>query len=502
MPTNKNIGMIKRLFGINILLLAVLPSWCQQMLSLDDCRDLALKNNKQIAISKMQADVAKDVHQAVKTKFLPRVDGLGGYQHFTKEISLLNDGQKVALSNLGTTATGSLTSQMSNIISGLVSQGLLTPDAAQALSQQVGSITSSATTAGNNIGQSITDAFRSNTKNVYAGNITVTQPIYMGGAITAANRMAAISEDLARNDIEARRQNVLYSVDNAYWLVISLRNKQQTAEDYLSLTKKLDDDLAKMLKEGVATRSDKLKVDVSVNTTEMTISQLKSGVKVAKMALCELCGLDINSDITLADEGQRGIRTSYDLTAMTDSDYNGRPELAMIQNTIDMSKQATKLVRSVYLPHIGLTGGFTEMNPNLFNGFQKKFSGVWNVGVVLQVPIWNWGEGKYKVRASKTVTSIAELQLADARDKIHLQVEQSRIQMEDAQTRLNTAIKNMESADENLRCANIGFKEGVMTVTDVMNAQTAWQTAESQKIDAEIAVKIAQAAYKKALGRF
>lgn len=324
----------------------------------------------------------------------------------------------------------------------------------------------------------------------------------MGGAITAANRMAQIGEDMAANDIEARRQNVLYTVDNAYWLVVSLHNKKRTAEKYLSLTKKLDDDVSKMLREGVATRSDKLKVDVGVNTTEMTISQLESGISVAKMALCELCGLPIKSDINLVDEGSRGIVTGYDITTASDTAYYARPELSMLQNTIDMSKQATKLVRSLYLPHVGLTGGFTEMNPNVFNGFRDRFSGVWNIGVVVHIPIWNWGEGKYKVRASRNATSIAELQLADARNKIRLQVEQTQFQMHDAETRLATAKKNMASAEENLRCANIGFKEGVMTVTDVMNAQTAWQTAESQKTDAEIAVKIAQAAYKKAIGRF
>lgn len=100
------------------------------------------------------------------------------------------------------------------------------------------------------------------------------------------------------------------------------------------------------------------------------------------------------------------------------------------------------------------------------------------------------------------MTKSLSFQLADARDKIHLQVEQSLFQVHDAETRLATARKNMASAEENLRCANIGFKEGVMTVTDVMNAQTAWQTAEGQKTDAEIAVKIAQAAYQKAIGRY
>lgn len=493
---------MNRIYSLLFVLIAVLPAGAQRTLSLADCRNLALENNKQIKISQLQTDVAKNIHQAAKTRYLPRVDGLGGYTHLSKEISLLNGGQKTALSNLGTTATGSLTEQMSGILTNLVSQGMLSADAASQLGQQIGQMSPAMAQAGNNIGTSIVDAFRSNTRNVYAGSIMVTQPVYMGGAIKAANKIAEIGEDLAANDVEARRQNVLYTVDNAYWLVVSLRNKQRTAEDYLSLAKQLDSDVGKMVAEGVATKADKLRVDVSVNTTEMTISQLKSAVSVAKMALCELCGLPIKSDIMLVDEGENGIKTKYDITEASDTAYYGRPELSMLQNTVDMSRQATKLVRSAFLPHIALTGGFTEMNPNLFDGFHEKFSGVWNIGVVLQVPIWNWGEGKYKVRASKAATSIAELQYADARNKIHLQVEQSKFQMHDAETRLETARKNMESAEENLRCANIGFKEGVMTVTDVMNAQTAWQTAESQKTDAEISVKIAQAAYQKAIGRF
>lgn len=231
---------------------------------------------------------------------------------------------------------------MADIITNLVGQGLLSQEAAARLGQQISGMASPIATAGNNIGKDVIDAFHTNTRNVYTGSIVVTQPIYMGGAITAANRMAQIGEDLAANDVEARRQNVLYTVDNAYWLVVSLRNKQKTAKEFLSLVKKLDDDVAKMVKAGVATKADKLRVDVSVNTTEMTISQLSSGISVAKMALCELCGLPLKSDITLVDEGDRGITTSYDNIETTDTAYLARPELRMIRNTIDLSKQATK----------------------------------------------------------------------------------------------------------------------------------------------------------------
>ena len=140
------------------------------------------------------------------------------------------------------------------------------------------------------------------------------------------------------------------------------------------------------------------------------------------------------------------------------------------------------------------------MNPNLFNGFQNKFTDLWNIGIVVHVPIWNWGEGKYKIRATKAATSIANLELQDAIQKINLEIEQYQLRLKCAKKQLYTAKKNLQSAEENLRCANIGFKEGVMTVTEVMLAQTAWQTAKTAIIDSEIAVRLAQTGLQKALG--
>ena len=140
------------------------------------------------------------------------------------------------------------------------------------------------------------------------------------------------------------------------------------------------------------------------------------------------------------------------------------------------------------------------MNPNPFNGFEKEFSGVFNVGVLVRVPVWNWFEGAYKVRASKAATTMANLELDDAREKIELQVNQSSFKVKEANKRLAMAMKNAERAEENLRCANLGFKEGVMQSTEVMEAQTAWLQAHTQKIDAAIDVRLSQISLNKALG--
>ena len=491
-----------------LLMGALIPAGAQTtVLSLDSCRAMALRNNKQINASRLKKDVAYNLKKSARTKYLPKVDAMGGYEWFSREISLLKDGQKSTFSNLGTSIVGGISDNANNMMTELVGKGLLTPEQAQKIGGLLQEKGGTIQQQGNAIGQSIVDAFRTDTRNMWAGSIMLRQPIYMGGAITAANKIADIGEQIADNDLDMQTQKTLYSIDQAYWMVVSLKQKQKLATSYRDLVKKLNEDVHKMIKQGVATRADGLKVDVKVNEADMQITQVEDGLVLSKMLLCQLCGIPMNQEITLADEEKESLAlagsavdTEQQRVAAADSAVNTRPELRMLQNAIDISRQATNLVRAVYMPHVALTGGYTISNPNVFNGFQKKFTGVWNVGVIVQVPVWNWFDGAYKVRASKAATNIAEMNLNDTREKIHLQITQSQFKVKEAQKKLNMAMKNIASAEENLRCANLGFKEGVMEVTDVMAAQTAWQQAQSQKIDAEIDVKLTQVGLNKALG--
>ena len=499
---------MKKYITLIMLIGALIPVGAEaQTLSLDSCRAMALRNNKQINASKLKKDVTYNLKKSARTQYLPKVDIMGGYEWFSKEISLLNSSQKSAFSNVGTNLSTSLSGEANNLITQLVQQGAITQDQAQQIGSQISGKISPLTEKANAVGQSVVDAFRTDTRNIFAGSVMLRQPIYMGGAIIAANKMADIADLMADNDIDMQTQKTLYSIDQAYWMVVSLKQKKKLAVSFHDLVKKLDDDVHKMIAQGVATKADGLKVDVRVNEAEMTITQVEDGLALSKMLLCQLCGIPMNQDITLEDEDKeslefsgKAVDTEQQFVAAQDSAMNTRPELRMLQNAVDLSHQTTNLVRAAFLPHVALTGGYMISNPNVFNGFQKNFSGVWNVGVIVQVPVWNWGEGAYKVRAAKAATNIAQMNLDDTREKIHLQISQSQFKVKEAKKKLNMAQKNITSAMENLRCANLGFKEGVMEVTDVMAAQTAWQQAQSQKIDAEIDMKMTQVGLNKALG--
>ena len=291
---------------LGLLVLTPLSSGAQRLLTLDSCRAMALKNNKQMSVARIKREVAANTRKAARTKYLPHVSAVGTYQHTSKPISLLNDEQKTSFPQIGTSLSNGMQQQVAGTLSQLPPQtlqalqvmGLSTEGIAQLLGQGFSNLEAVL----NGLGQGFVDALNTDTRNLYAGAVMVNQPVFMGGAIVAANKMADIGEEMAANSLEARRQDIVYNIDHAYWQVVSLRQKQKLAESFLELVKKLNSDVQKMIANGVATKGDGLSVAVRVNEAEMALTQASDGLVLSKMLLCQLCGLPVDERITLADE--------------------------------------------------------------------------------------------------------------------------------------------------------------------------------------------------------
>lgn len=484
---------MKKVFLLTILLSLTFIGKAQNFLSLDSCRALALANNKDLLISNEKINAAHYQRKAAFTNYLPNFSATGAYMRNQKEFSLLNNDQKAALSGLGTNLAGPIQQAVTEIATAH-------PDLApliSSLSGKLGAVLPALDQAGN----SLVDALRTDTRNVYAGAITLTQPLYMGGKIRAYNKITKYAEELAQEQHHGGMQEVIMSTDQAYWQVISLVNKKKLAEGYLKLLQQLDGDVEKMIHEGVATKADGLSVRVKVNEAEMTLTKVEDGLSLARMLLCQLCGIDLSSPITLADENMEDIPLlttdpHFDLSTA----YENRPEIRSLELATQIYKQKVNVTRAEHLPSIALMGNYIVTNPSVFNSFENKFKGMWNVGVMVQIPIWHWGEGIYKTRAAKAEARIAQYQLQDAREKIELQVNQAAFKVKEAGKKLVMSSKNMEKAEENLRYATLGFKEGVIATSNVLEAQTAWLSAHSEKIDAQIDVKLTEIYLKKSLG--
>lgn len=484
---------MKRFTSLLLLLGATLSSHAQQVLTLDSCRALALANNKELRISQEKVNAAHYEKKAAFTNYLPKIDLTGGYMRTQKEISLLSDEQKQSISNIGTTAGAQLQEQIKQLAASDPVLG--------SLLQPLQGVIPGLTAGLNGVGQGLVDAFRTDTRNMTVGAATLTQPLFMGGKIIAYNKITKYAERLAESQHATGMQDLILQTDQVYWQIISLVNKKKLAENFLELVQKLDSDVDKMIKEGVATKADGLSVKVKVNEAEMMLTQVDNGLNLSKMLLCQLCGLPLETDFQLADESMKDLPLPNTYTeANVSTALSNREELKSLELASEIYRQKVNVVRADFLPSVALTANYLVTNPSLVNGFENKFRGMWAAGVVVKIPVFHWGEGIYKVKAAKAEANIARYKLEDIKEKVELQVTQNSYKVNESTKKLALAEKNMEKAEENLRYANLGFKEGVIPTSNVLEAQTAWFSAQAGKIDAQIDVKMSELYLNKSMG--
>lgn len=490
---------MKKVFSLVILLSIAGSLSSQEVLSLDSCRALALANNKDLRIGNEKIKAAYYERKAAFTNYLPNISAMGAYMRNEKNMALLGEDKFLPIGTLmpnGTFGYAPGTGQVQEI---KLPSGQWVPTDAN------GTPFDPTKTPEKLIWKQYTtipkEQFEFDTKNVYTGAITLAQPIYMGGKIRAYNKITQYAEELAKTQQNSGMQEVILNTDQAYWQVVSLVNKKKLAEGYLELLEKLESDVDKMIAEGVATKADGLSVKVKVNEAEMTLTKVEDGLSLSRMLLCQLCGIDLTTPIKLADETISNLSVNPSIRrADLEMALKNRPELKSLELANNIYNQKINITRSEFLPSVALTGNYFVSNPSTFNGFENKFRGQWNIGVIVKVPIWHWGEGLYKVNAAKAEARVAQYQLADAKEKIELQVNQSAFKVNEASKKLIMAEKNMEKAEENLRYAKLGFEEGVIAPSNVLEAHTAWLSAQSEKIDAQIDVKLTEIYLQKSLG--
>lgn len=454
------------------------------VLSLEQCREMALSNNKNLRKSAQQIKVAGYEKDQAFAAYLPALDFAGGYMYNQKGVSVFGSDQLLPVKTFNLEKQDYEFGLVKNPVTGepVLVDGKPIPEQMAYLPKE---------------------ALSYDLHNVFFGAVTLTQPIFMGGKIVAMNKITGYAEDLARAMHDNTAQDVVYAVDAAYWQVVSLKAKQKLAVSYVNLLDTLSRNVSLMVEQGVATKRDQLTVDVKLNSAQVDLTKVDNGLVLSRMALAQVCGLPVHSVFSLADEDADAITAtapiakSYDMQEV----YASREDLRALELGVKIYKEKENVARSSMMPNLALVGSYSFSNPNMFNGFEKKFSGMFSVGAMLTVPIWHWGGNYNKVRAAKAQTVAARLELDNAKELVDLQVNQASFKAQEAVKTFNMTETNLAKADENLRCANLGFRDGVMTVDNVMEAQTAWLKAHSENVDARIDVYLCDVYLNKVLGR-
>lgn len=455
----------------------------QGVVSLDSCRHMALHNNKAIRIAEENIRGAGYLRDAAKAAYLPGIDFSGGYIYNQHQISLLGEDAKLPTM----TFDPKTMNYNYNILMGADGKPVTNPANGQPIPTEVAVIPK--------------EAMQYDTHNVFFGAFTLTQPIYLGGSIRALNQIAKHGESIARSLKDQAEQDVLLNVDEAYWQVVSLVEKRNLAQSFVNLVDSLRQSVIDMKEEGVATKSDVLNVEVKYNEACIMLTKVDNGLSLSRMALAQICGLPVNTPMALSDEASQNLEADMSIPSTNMQDvYASRSDLDVLRKGIDLLKSKENLSLSAMLPKVAAFGAYSFSNPNVIDGFEKKFGGGFSVGAMLTVPLWHWGGNYNKYRASKSQTSAQKLLLEDMEEKVCLQVSQAEYSFNEAFKTYEMTRKNMQSAQENLQNAQYAFREGVMTTDDVLAAQTAWLQAKSEVIDAQIGIRLCHTYLSKVTG--
>jgi len=319
------------------------------------------------------------------------------------------------------------------------------------------------------------------------------QPLYAGGKIITGNRMAALGYEMAQLNTELNRHQVLYEADQAYYTYISVAEKLKLAEKYCTLLKQLVAMVEDSYNTGMTNRNELLKVQVQLNEALLQAQKARSGLELSRMAICRLTGSDFSTPLMINDSIRVGLPIN---TALLPPDATNRYEYRLLEQKTVLADMNIKMILGDYLPAAGISLGYNYYNINL-SGMDNYDSDGINAIASISIPITKFGEGRAKIKSARADREIAQMELEKTEKLLQLDIEQARLNLLDALTRIEISRAAVEQADENVRVSKDNYELGMETLAGMLEAQAGWQKAYSSLIDARADYKIKESYFMK-----
>lgn len=332
---------------------------------------------------------------------------------------------------------------------------------------------------------------------VTMAGIQLEQPVYMGGKIRAANKLAETGTNISKTQMELKTSEVIIAVDEACFQFLAVKEKKKAANDYKVLLDSLVATIKASKEEGLATRNELLKVQVKQNEAILLKQKANSGFELARMNLCRLIGLPLETELRFSNVDNMEVP---DMSTDESNNPSARPEYQILNDAITAQRYEEERARAEMLPQIGISAGYSYLGGLEINGNgtdEMAFSAMASV----KIPVFKWFEEQNRLSKAKLQTKVAQMELEDTEKLLQLDIARARFNLQESITRLDLTKKSLEQARENLETSQSFFDEGMEPLVDLLEAQAQWQEAKSECIDAKTAVKLTHTKYLKATGK-
>jgi len=438
-----------------IVVLCANQLFAQRVLTLEESKQLALQNNAQSKNSRLEIEASKQIKKSAFTNYFPNISAGGMIfeaQKSLMEIETEGGNLPVYDGDLANLEDATLYAYMPASTMGVLKKGTV-------------------------------------------GFVNIVQPVFTGGRIINGNKLAALGENVSEFKNKTTENDILFKTAEQYWQIVSLEEKQKTINKYEEFLKRLLAQVEDAFNSGVVMKNDVLKVKLKLSEVLLNKSKLENGRKLAAMAFCQHIGISYEPAVILKDELKIG-ELPQSIYVDNSEALKNRSEYSLLELSVEAEKLQTKMKLGEFLPQagVGLSGMYMK-----FDESKERTLGM--IFGTVAVPISDWWGGSHELEERSIKEEIAENNFKNNSELLILQMEKAWQDLADSYKQYLLSEESKVQAEENMKVNDDSYKNGLINVSDLLEAQALLQQTQDQLTDAKTNYIVKKTNYLQVTGR-
>ncbi len=335
--------------------------------------------------------------------------------------------------------------------------------------------------------------------NTYEFNITATQPLFTGWALTISRDLASLGVDTAKIQKETVIQDLVLNVKGAYFGILQAQKLEKVARQAVEQLKAHLRVSQAFYDEGIIAKNELLQTEVQMAQARQDLIRATNRVEIARSLLNKLLRRGLNEKVRIKDILEyHPVELTLD-QCMKKAELN-RPEIKEVSLNVTSAEKGVELSKSSYYPSVNLIGNYQRETDDILQSDPGEDVDNWTMIIKGEWTFWEWGKKRHDVAAARAKVAKYKYLLNEIKDNIQLEVKDAYLYLREAEKNIQVARKAVVQAEENFRMNEERYKQQVATSTDVLDAQTLLTQARTNYFNALSEHNIAWARLERAMG--